>query len=151
MTLIRIHCAICLLLAALVGCGASSELPLVPVTGTVLLDDKPLGGAMLMFIPTGETRGQGGAARTDASGRFEVKTPDGKFPGAVVGSYQVVINKFVNADGTDFVPNDEIGPMDAGYTEVLPPNYSDLSQTELTATVPEEGRDLEFKLQSQKP
>jgi len=137
------------LLLGIAGCSSGPPgPPLAPVTGTVTLDDKPLSGAMILLVPTGETRGQGGTARTDAAGKFTVTTPDGKYKGTVAGTYQVVINKYVNADGTDFVPNAEVSPMDAGFVEVLPPNYSDQSQTELKATVPEGGGTLEFKLTS---
>ena len=46
------------MLALLAGCGGNSNLPkLMPVTGTVTLDGKPLSGVMLSFVPIGSTHG----------------------------------------------------------------------------------------------
>ena len=139
-----------LALACFIFSACSSDAggpPLVPVEGIVTLDGKPLSGALVTLIPQGETRGQAGNGRTDAAGKFELATSDGKRKGAAVGKYQVLISKFVNPDGTDYVGSADVGPMDANYRELLPA-YSDAAQSRLTADVPEAGAKLEFKLQS---
>jgi hypothetical protein len=135
------------------ACGCSSQAggpPLVPAEGTVMLDGKPLSGAEVLFEPRGETRGQAVFGRTDAAGKFTLAAPDGKRKGAAVGGYRVVINKLVKPDGSDFVPDPNLGPMDTGgFRELLPAAYSDLGQSQLTAEVPEGGtKTLEFKLNS---
>jgi hypothetical protein len=106
-----------------------------------------------MLSPQGETRGSTALyGKTDANGKFAVTSPDGKHPGAAVGSYKVVISKLVKPDGSDFIPDPNTGPDDTGgYRPLLPGKYSDESQTVLTADVPAGGtKSLEFKLTSRK-
>jgi hypothetical protein len=140
-----------LIALALAGCSSAPQGPqLVPVEGIVILDGKPLGKADLIFVPLGQTLGQGGVGQTDAAGKFELSSHDRKRKGASAGSYRVVINKLVKPDGTDFVPNPNAGPMDTGgFREMLPTIYSDMGQSQLTAEVPEGGaKNLELKLSS---
>jgi hypothetical protein len=134
------------------GCGTSQKgPPLVPAEGIVTLDGKPLSGATVMLVPRGETRGATALyGKTDSAGKFGVTSPDGKHKGASVGNYQVVINKLVKPDGSDFVPDPKSGPEDTGgFREVLPTAYSDPARSALTADVPDGGtKSLEFKLNS---
>jgi hypothetical protein len=134
-----------------IGCDAAQDgPPLVPAEGAISLNGKPLPNAEIMFEPRGETPGQALFGRTNAEGKFAVASPDGKRKGAPVGNYHVVINKLVKPDGSDFVPDPNQGPMDTGgFKELLPANYSDTAQSQLTADVPEGGtKNLEFKLTS---
>ncbi len=129
------------------GCrGRDPNLPrLVPASGRVTLADKPLTGAMVTFVPTGQTRGPIAEARTDQEGRYELVCPQGR--GAAVGDYRVTIRKWVMPDGSDYVPQAGVGPDDSPARQVLPPRYSDLQQTTLTATIPEGGSNtLDFAL-----
>jgi len=134
------------------GCQpAAKGPPLVPVEGLVTLDGKPLAGANVMLVPRGETRGDKAFyAKTDSAGKFIAASADGKQKGAAVGNYQVVLNKLVKPDGSDFVPDPNSGPEDTGgFRELLPPAYSDASKSTLTADVPDGGtKNLEFKLNS---
>jgi hypothetical protein len=116
----------------------------------ITLDGKPLPAADIMFVPQGETKGQGAVGRTDAAGKFELQSQDRKHKGAPVGDYQVVISKLVKPDGSDYVPDPNAGPMDTGgFKELLPARYSDQNQANLQATVPDGGtKTLEFKLNS---
>jgi hypothetical protein len=139
---------LCLLLG---GCSSGPPGPkLVPASGTVTLDDKPLGNADVMFIAEDQTRGQGGVARTDESGKFELLTVDRKHKGAAAGSYKVIVSKLVTPDGRDFTPDPNAGPMDTGgFKELLPEVYTDQLKTTLTADIPDSGTStLEFKLKS---
>jgi hypothetical protein len=141
--------AVLLLFMAIAGCGdAPAGPPLVPAEGVITFNGSPLAAADLIFVPQGETKGQGGVGRTDSSGRFKLISHDRKHDGIPAGSYRVVINKLVKPDGTDFVPDRNAGPMDTGgFREVLPPTYSDMGLTTLQATIPVEGtKDLNFKL-----
>ena len=138
-----------LLLLALVGCNsAPAGPPLVPAEGLISLNGKPLGAADLIFVPQGETKGQGGVGRTDAAGKFQLSSHDRKFKGVPAGTYRVVINKLVKPDGSDYIPDPNAGPMDTGgFRELLPAAYSDMGVTTLQADIPEAGKkDLEFKL-----
>jgi hypothetical protein len=141
------------LLAITLGCGTTpSGPPLVPAEGLVILDDKPLSGATITFIPQGETAGQAGVGTSDANGRFALSTPDLATPGVAVGTYRVLISKKINPDGTDFRPSPDQDPMLAAYKELLPPIYHDEAKSVLQAEVPAEGtKTLEFKLRSKAP
>ena len=130
---------------ALLGCGDDPSRGLVPVSGSVTLDNKPLSGALVTLVPQGETLGQGSFGHTDAAGKFVLQTPEGQ-KGAVAGTYKVLINKQVNPDGTDFVPTEDVSPMDSNAREILLPRYSDFERSSLKATIPAEGTTLKFDL-----
>lgn len=137
-----------LCLVAVGGCGRDARLPeLVPLEGQVTLDGQPLSHGSVTFLPSGDTKGRGGAAITDENGRYELEEQDGTL-GVVVGSYRVVVSKLVNPDGSDFTGED-LGPMDTSARELLPAKYSDLSQSELTAEVPPGGGNIDFQLTSE--
>ena len=83
----------CLLIATMVGCGSGSPYDVVPLSGTVTLDDKPLPNARIVFQPIRTPRGTkdvgpGSYGRTDASGQFQLETID-EHEGAVVGTHMV--------------------------------------------------------------
>jgi len=146
-------CSFILIVGLLAGCNsAPSGPPLVPASGTITLDGRPLAAADLIFVPQGDTKGQSGVARTDTEGKYELMTADRKHKGVAVGSFRVVINKLVKPDGSDYVPDPNAGPFDTGgFKELLPPAYSDMGQTELEASVPDGGsKTLDFKLTSKK-
>lgn len=79
------------LLAAAVGCSGGG---FAPVSGTVRLDGKPYGKAVVSFQPIGTkenpTPGRGSSAYTDENGRY-VLMSDGSTKGAVVGKHIVRI------------------------------------------------------------
>ncbi len=141
--------AACVLSAAVfaaVGCGGPDlDFPeLVPVEGTVTQDGEPLSSVHVMFTPTGQTRGQGAMGFTDEEGRYTLSTQYGE--GAPVGQYDVVLSKLVMPDGSDYEPKPGEGPMDSPAREVLPPRYSNPEASELTATVPEGGDEIDFEV-----
>jgi len=90
--LLGLGLAICLFVLLLAGCG--SGLRYVPVSGTVKLDGKPYGEAVVTFQPiatsTNPNPGRGSSAFTDASGRYELQTDDGH-KGAVAGKHRIRI------------------------------------------------------------
>lgn len=133
--------------AAGIGCGGPDpKLPrLVPASGRVTLAGKPLAGALVTFTPTGSTRGSPAEGRTDQQGRYELACQHGR--GAAPGSYRVTIMKLVMPDGSDYVPEAGVGPADSPARQMLPPRYSDLQRTTLTASIPEGGSStLDFAL-----
>jgi hypothetical protein len=124
-----------LVLALTAGCGSGDEasLQLVPVSGKVTLDGKPLADANLEFIPLGETLGRGGVAKTDADGGYKAATVT-RDPGLPVGTYAVAVSKRVFGNGAP--------PPDAGspaardsFKETVPLAYSDRRLTPLKTTV----------------
>lgn len=134
-----------LALVTIAGCGKRALGP--AVEGTVTLDGQPLANANVQLIPQGETMGQTGFGKTDAAGKFTIRSADGNQAGAPPGDYKVVISKHVKPDGTDFVPKPDEDPMLATFKELLPAAYSNPEKTKLKATVPTDGtKELTFKL-----
>ncbi|MFH1266894.1 MAG: carboxypeptidase-like regulatory domain-containing protein [Planctomycetota bacterium] len=139
----------CCTLLPVLGCepGARDLPELVPVSGSVTLDGEPLQKAVVTFFPKGTTLGVGGAGATDASGRYELKTGAVE-PGVPVGEYRVTCSKMTLPDGSDYDPNSEIPPIDAGAVETLPARYSFDGETTLAGTVPSGGATIDFELTS---
>lgn len=156
----RIVCSVCLLVAAVSGCGGGGEPPayaekLVPATGRVTLNGEPLPGVMVAFRPAEGTSGEVATAITNEAGEYSLHTPtvgqsvEGS-QGAVPGEYQVTITKLVMPDGSDVPPETTDADAEAmGAVQLLPPKYSDLSETTLTATVGQGTAENNFDLEAQ--
>ncbi len=122
-----------LLFALLAGCGDGRPQRVV-VTGTVRYNGTPVEGAHVMFTPTGA---RPASARTDAEGRFELRTFD-PADGAVVGTHLVTIAKMGSTN-----PNDPY----AARSSSLPERYRRTETSGLTAEVTAEGEnDFTFEL-----
>jgi len=149
MSLVRLIFA--LALAALVGCDRTPVgPPLAPVSGTVTLDDRPLGGAMIALVPIGSTLGWGGTCRTADDGRYELVERKTRRPGVPTGEYKVVIGKRATPEAGDAVSAEPVPPQLSAAREQLPPRYSDVGQTELRATVGPDGGTIDFPLETQR-
>ena len=120
------------LLLAAVGCGASGP-KIVPVSGRVMMDNKPLAKARVTFQPIGKGGnlypGPGSYGETDADGNYSLKTVGDDKPGAVVGEHRVEIS----LPGARPADNDDRTPMRNG----VPPRYN--VKSELRFTVPDGG------------
>lgn len=97
-----------------VSCGGDNSI-IVPVSGIVTLDGKPLGNANVQFQPMAqgkENPGYGSFAVTDNAGRFELAISSQQLQkqGAVVGRHRVSITS--SQDQTEFDP--KIGSPDGG-------------------------------------
>ena len=118
-----------------------------PVTGQITLDDRPLAGAGIMFLPRGKTRGTGAYGMSNAEGRYTLKTDYGG-DGAPEGEFAVTVSRVVNRDGTPYVPNPDAA--EAGERETLPAIYHDSIKTVLSANVPKGGGKIDFPLKSKR-
>ncbi len=133
---------------ALSGCGGAPEVklpPTAPFSGTVKLDNEPLAGANITFMPasTAEFLATG---TTDDSGKYELQTVGSKLvKGAVPGKYKVRINVIRTPDGKP-VDLSKKGAMPG--RETLKPEYADAALTKLTATIPADGGTQDFDLKS---
>jgi hypothetical protein len=79
-----------LLLAFAIGCGSGPKL--VPVSGVVTLNGKPLGEAVIQFLPDPPTEDAHPADDvTDPEGNYQAETKGRS--GVVPGKYRVVITK----------------------------------------------------------
>ena len=116
------------LVIAACGCGGGPRL--VPVSGQVKLDGKPLPDAQVTFRPDSKEvhPGPPSSGMTDAEGRFTLRTADGH-DGAVVGPHKVRVSVVVNNPS---------GDKDAPPTEKLPARYSGEGSI-LRFTVPKDG------------
>lgn len=97
----------CLSLIVVVGCN-SNTLGTVKVTGKLLLDDKPVEGAIVVFNPD-NLAGRAASGRSDANGEFTLTTLE-HGDGAMPGAYKVAVSKFEgevdSSIPTDVDPND---------------------------------------------
>ena len=84
--------AIVLLAVVIGGCARKPDPVLVPASGVVTLDGKPLAHGLVRFSPT--ERGISAAwiseGTTDDEGRYELVAPMG--PGAVAGTHRVTVS-----------------------------------------------------------
>jgi hypothetical protein len=141
------------LLAALAGCSGSGP-KFAPVSGVVMLDEKPYGNAVVSFQPIGSAEnpnpGRGSSAYTDANGRFVLRGADGE-DGAVVGKHRVRIM----TKGNDVVgQNPDTGSPDGGAparknVDPIPPEWNATSNVEFE--VPSGGTDqVKFQIKSRR-
>jgi hypothetical protein len=132
------------------GCGSKSEtLPqLVPVSGTVTLDDKPLTGATVHFVPDGDSTGAESTGITDGNGKYELHTREGNASktGAVPGKYRVWFSRLIGPDGKPVPADSETPPADLGARESLPPRLSDPLKSDERVEVSGSGGTIDFKL-----
>jgi len=135
-------CGVCLAAAVLSGgCGPVKETvpDLVPVSGKVMYQGKPLADAIVTFFPAeGEEEPTElnniyrPTGKTNAEGEFELAW--GEHPGAPPGKYAVCIS------ATHLVPD----PNDAAdqiNESLIPTEYNAAKTSGLKATVKEEGGD----------
>ena len=121
------------------GCGGGPKV--VPVSGRVTLDGKPLANATIQFVPVAESDEKplpsSSIGTTDADGSYSlVLNTNGNTKGAVVGKHKVIITLGAQggAEGTKPV-----------YHKQLPERYN--RKTELECDVPADGReDANFNL-----
>lgn len=125
-------------LAAVVGCGGDGKLSVYPVSGTVLLNGKPLEGASVCFYPKDEAvvaaKTPLPQGTTDASGKFQLKTYE-ENDGAPAGEYGVSIVRME-------VVTDSDDPEQIVERDRLKGKYADVDQAGLTATVQEDATEV---------
>ena len=115
-----------LLAFAVAGCGGGNT---ANVSGVVTLDGKPLDGAAVTFTPTTGGDIGGSTARTDAQGRYTLRTVSGDKPGAALGNHRVAVS----------LSKENPKNQDLAVTDVVPARYN--QKTELKFDVPAGGTD----------
>jgi hypothetical protein len=131
-----------ILCLASTGCDRSPYV-IVPVSGTVTLDDEPLADALVSFQPIGATTssepGPGSFGRTDEEGRYTLQIVEPDQPGAVVGPHRVLISTATSGGGDG----------DRTVGERVPRRYRD---GKLQFTVPDGGTsEADFELHTVEP
>ena len=127
----------------------------VPVSGTVTYQGKPVEGANVIFAPEAPAA-RSASGTTEADGRFQLTTlqPD---DGALCGKYKVAISKVqvANAMTAEEMTSAEArkkfekngGPPKLDVKSELPEDYQDAASSGLTAEVTDSGaNDFTFDL-----
>ena len=137
-----------LLSIVLCGCGGNRT---SPVEGVVLLDGKPVAGAMIQFVPQG--KGHDATAETDKDGQFAMSTFQPR-DGVLPGSYKVVVSPPLGAADTAAYTSAEDAMSAAAKTKTpktggqrFPQQYTRPDQTPLSQEVPVQGK-LKLELKS---
>ena len=126
---------------ALAGCGGPGY-EVVPVSGTVTLDEKPMANVHVSFQPIAEGKdnpnpGPGSFGVTDAQGKYELRLFDSDAPGAVVGRHRVrlaVNQPDASAESDLIVPVKKVLPASAGDGSIeltVPPEGTDKADVAL--------------------
>ena len=141
------HLRLCLLLLLLVlplGCGRRYQL--APVSGRVMMDNRPLAHAEVRFYPVGGQNFPYSVDVTDNQGQYKLHLGiDKNTEGAVVGEHRVIIS--IDPLKTKITPTPR-GRMSTRRGELVPGRYN--RDSKLTCTVPPGGtKGAEFDLRSQ--
>lgn len=149
------------------GCGSGEDLSkfkegLVPVTGTITLDGKPLEGAGVLFIPASAAKiggkGDVGArmamGETDAQGKYSlISPPHGsdavpeEYQGCLPGEYVLALDRRRMPDGSIPDPGAE-SPQAMKAEQTIPAKYTNPMSSGLKATVTPQGGEFNFDLTS---
>jgi hypothetical protein len=135
---------------ALSGCSKTQERRVV--TGLVTLNDQPLAGATVKFIPAkpeAETPAALFGAVTDSSGRYRAAGRPGTF--------KVVVLKWERKDGAAIDPNQDDSLQEewqaeadpnSPYRTAIPTNYTLANQTPFTSAVEEGATTIDLPLKT---
>jgi hypothetical protein len=134
------------LLAAAFGCSSPDREKVVPVSGTVTFQGKPLEGYRVTFMPTDGRRPAIGL--TDAEGKFELGTNE-PGDGAVTGMHKVAFvwaPPVMGEPGMEAI-NDNPANLPKPKTRI-PEKYGNPETSGIQQEVPGRGvNDLKFELQ----
>jgi len=125
--------------ASIVGCHSD----VVPVSGRVTFNGKPLAGAVVTFQPLGNSKeprpaGTGSIVHTDEQVRFSLRMVEPSKPGAVVGDHIVTIATNTDAPATAVVKGSPIPPTwrDGSRQFRVPPGGTTKANFDITAAEP---------------
>jgi hypothetical protein len=135
-------CVLAFAIAVIAGCG--DGLKRVPVKGKVTAGGEIVGNATILFMPVGDTKGEGGIGTTDADGNFTLTGSRRGDNGVVPGTYKVRISRFVDRDGT-LLPADAKQADYPHAVESVPAPFSTPDST-LEVTVPNKGGTVNIEI-----
>jgi hypothetical protein len=134
-------------LTLLAGCSTPGGPSLTAVIGKITLDDKPVAGAKVMFIPQGATLGHGGIAITGDDGQYEIVAQRANNrKGLQSGEYKVVVTRFLMPDGSPLPQH--VPQFDSGAKESIPEPYCLRDGTPLEATIDATIKSFDFALKT---
>lgn len=135
------------------GCGGSPGHTLTSISGTVTMDDQPLVGARIMFVPTNPDKSApkealpASSGFTDEQGHYTLATFQGQ-SGVVAGDHRVVVSKMTTPDGKPLTADIKDPALLGPIKESIPTKYSDPAASELKANVGFETDEINFTLKS---
>jgi len=126
------------------GCKGPKVEGLVPVRGTITFNGEPLEGATVGFTPKEFKSGDRlGTGKTDAQGRFELRTI-GEL-GVLPGEYVVVVIKNETISDRQTSPTGR--PVPSEVRSLIPKRYGDPKTSNLNVIVGQSGnRDLQLTI-----
>lgn len=138
--------AIMLVAVAIGGCARKPDPSLVPASGVVTLDGRPLAHVLVRFTPA--ERGISAAwiseGTTDGEGRYELVSPMG--PGAVAGAHRVTVSE----GGVPDEIRDDQGKVAAWLGKLdgrpLPGRYGTIATSPLEVAVEPTGAAIDLSL-----
>jgi hypothetical protein len=127
----RNHLLVAALVLFAVGCGSGN---IAPVSGRIMLDNKPLANATVLFQPLSSENfpGPSSAGKTNEQGEFTLQLATSNVRGARVGKHKVVITAY---EGDGAIPSSSGGGL---VPKGLVPRCYNVD-SELTFDVPPEG------------
>lgn len=121
-----------LALLIVMGCGGRPQTPVFAVSGKVLLGDKPLPNATVVFHPENAAENAPRfRATTAADGRFEITSVEGK-AGAPEGHYRVTVEQWLAGALVDDGPSNRLpakyaSPDRSGLSAIIVPGTNELA------------------------
>jgi len=135
-------------LGSLAGCGGGVgdvRAGLVPVTGKVTLDGKPLTTGTISFI-AGDGK-ESYTSQIDGSGSYTLAASPTS-PGALPGDYKVIVIAVEAPKMADPMKDVAAGPDMGAPKSLVPEKYKTAETSGLTGTVPKSGGTINFDLKS---
>jgi hypothetical protein len=141
-----------LMFSVIAGCGGPSDKPqLAPVSGVVMMNDKPLADVTVAFHLDAQEAPRAGIGKTDANGKFRITTYDTN-DGAIVGTHIVTVAKIdagPNAGGDMEIGGDAYGaamlaaanPNAPPPKQLFPEKFASKDTSPLRVTVEAGGKD----------
>lgn len=132
------------------GCGGGSEnaVPeLMEVSGTVILDGKPLTHTTVIFSPQSGTTGTGGFGVTDESGKYTLMHKSAN-SGIEPGKYEITFSKWAMPDGSPIPEGKTAADVEA--KQVIPDKFRTVTERgpKNIAEVNANGDTFDFQLKS---
>jgi hypothetical protein len=139
--------AIALLFALCLGCSRN---PVATVSGTVTLDGKEVSDASIQFWPKQKLELGVYSGRTDANGRFVMRTRE--IPEVQPGEYHVFVAREVKKDGTLPGPGDDWMALAApgALRNTLPAIYYNRKNPQFTLDIKPGENDIRLELKTGK-
>jgi hypothetical protein len=126
-------------LAVLVGCSQRpADMPdLYNVTITVMMDGKPLEGALISCVPENKGTWFSGGT-TDVNGQVRPRTR-GRYNGIPLGNFKAIVIKTI--------PRESSTPEKVRFVRLVHSRFGDLATTPLTCTIEKTTRLVEFNVE----